>query len=66
MKKFRLFEIHKVYPSEKKKGDTGVNTVAPKIGMRILWADGGTLPVSGVTEWVIRLAVTREQQRKGC
>ena len=27
--------------------------MAPKIGMTNLWADGGILPVSGVTEWVI-------------
>ena len=27
--------------------------MAPKMGMTNLWADGGILPVSGVTEWVI-------------
>ena len=27
--------------------------MAPKIGMTNLWADGGILPVSGVTKWVI-------------
>ena len=27
--------------------------MAPKMGMTSLWADGGILPVSGVTEWVI-------------
>ena len=48
----------------KKKGNTGVNTAAPKIGMTNLWADEGILPVSGVTEWVI--SSNEEQQRKGC
>ena len=39
--------------TKRRKGDTGVNAVAPKIGMTNLWADGGILPVGGVTEWVI-------------
>ena len=32
---------------------TQPNAVAPKTGMTSLWADGGILPVSGETEWVI-------------
>ena len=32
---------------------TQLNAVTPKMGMTRLWADGGILPVSGVTEWVI-------------
>ena len=32
---------------------TQPSAVAPKMGMSSLWADGGVLPVSGVTEWVI-------------
>ena len=39
--------------AKRRKGDTCVNAVAPKMGMTNLWADGGILPVSGVTEWVI-------------
>ena len=39
--------------AKRRKGDTGVNVVAPKMGMTNLWADKGILPVSGVTEWVI-------------
>ena len=39
--------------AKRRKGDTGVNAVAPKIGMTNLLADGGILPVSGVTEWEI-------------
>ena len=36
--------------AKRRKGDTGVNAVTPKMGMMNLWADGGILPVSGVTE----------------
>ena len=38
--------------AKRRKSDS-VNVVAPKMGMTNLWADGGILPVSGVTEWVI-------------
>ena len=38
--------------AKRRKGDTGVNAVAPKMGMMNFWADGG-IPVRGVTEWVI-------------
>ena len=37
----------------KEEGATQPNVVAPKMGMTSLRADGGVLPVSGVTEWVI-------------
>ena len=30
----------------------GVNPIEPKIGMRILWGEGGVLPSVGVSEWV--------------
>ena len=39
--------------AKRRKGDTVDNAVAPKMGMTNLWDDGGILPVSGVTEWVI-------------
>ena len=39
--------------AKRRKGDTDINTVAPKMGMTNLWADVGILPLSGVTEWVI-------------
>ena len=39
--------------AKRRKGDTGANAEAPKMGMTNLWADGGILPVSEVTEWVI-------------
>ena len=32
---------------------TRPSAVALKMGITSLWADGGILPVSGVTEWVI-------------
>ena len=37
----------------KEEGATQPIVVAPKMGMTSLWADGGFLPVSGATEWVI-------------
>ena len=33
--------------AKRRKGDTDVNPVAPKMGMMNLWADRGILPVSG-------------------
>ena len=41
------------YIKRKEEGATQPIVVAPKMGMTSFWADGGVLPVSGVTEWVI-------------
>ena len=40
-------------PRESQQSVRGVNSIAPKIGMRILRGEGGVLPSVGASEWVV-------------